>query len=342
MTETLVLGTGDNGLRAVCILPGDVIATAGDDGTVRCWDPMSGKMLSEMQDPRHFEPVWSLAALPDGRLATASFDSSIKIHDSKSGQNLFTLCQHTDWVQLIQLLPDGRLLSAGHDGKMCVWDVETGACALECEEHTDEISAVAVLGNALITASFDRTLRVWDLSQETSHGACRGELVGHQAGVTAVVALRDGRVVSGDDKGCMLVWSIQPHINEPIDDLPGHTARVTCLVHSGGGQLVSGSEDGSIRVWREEPTDDETSWVCRHVLKEHGDGVECILPMPGGLTAASSSKDGSVRVWDLEQGVCTVARMGHDDEVHGLALLSDGRLVSVSDDGTARVWSSHG
>ena len=129
---------------------------------------------------------------------------------------------------------------------------------LECEEHTDEISAVAILGeNAVITGSFDRSLRVWDLSQETSHSACRGELVGHTAGVTAVVAMRDGRVVSGDDRGCMLVWQIQPHSSEPVDNLVGHSARVTCVVLCDS-VLVSGSEDGSIRVWVEEQVGEET------------------------------------------------------------------------------------
>ena len=127
MSETLILGPHDDGVRAVCILEDDVIVTGTDGGTVRCWDSKTGRMLSEMQEPRHHEPVWSLVALPDGRVASASFDTSIKIHDSLSGQNLNTLCQYTDWVQQLRLLPDGRVMSCGHDGKLCVWDGDTGA-----------------------------------------------------------------------------------------------------------------------------------------------------------------------------------------------------------------------
>jgi WD40 repeat protein len=58
-----------------------------------------------------------------------------------------------------------------------------------------------------------------------------------------------------------------------------------------------------------------------------------------GRLAAAAGLDGRVRVLDLQTGALRAVLEGHEERVAGVDWGPDGRLLSASWDGTARVWS---
>lgn len=89
-------------------------------------------------------------------------------------KNCFTEMQvlkgHFDIARFLVQIDDLRFASAGDDGLVLVWNIETGELLLELRGHTQQITAMTSYayirgGNthaALITASSDRTLSLWD------------------------------------------------------------------------------------------------------------------------------------------------------------------------------------
>jgi WD40 repeat protein len=72
----------------------------------------------------HTAGLAGIAFSPDGRrLATASFDRTIKLWDTATGREVFTLRGHTAGALVLAFSPDGhRLVSGGIDFTARVWD----------------------------------------------------------------------------------------------------------------------------------------------------------------------------------------------------------------------------
>ena len=161
------------------------IATAGDDGTPRVWDPAEGREVTRLTG--HTNPVRHLAwGELDGQpvLATASRGirggGTARVWDPEGGQELFK-CYHdrgggvwcVSWADVAGQL---MLATAGSDGWACVWDISTGSLVgrqLRASEG-GAVYAVAwgVMGGrqVLATAGADGTARVWDISTSTPVG----------------------------------------------------------------------------------------------------------------------------------------------------------------------------
>jgi hypothetical protein len=96
----------------------------------QCWcttqtDPALRRILSG-----HINMVESCALSADGRLAlSASFDRTLRVWDTATGDCRMVLEGHTGEVRGCALSADGRLaLSASADGTLRVWDTSTGVC----------------------------------------------------------------------------------------------------------------------------------------------------------------------------------------------------------------------
>ncbi|ESK96534.1 rnu3ip2 protein [Moniliophthora roreri MCA 2997] len=101
---------------------------------------------------------------------------------------------HTDEVLALTLSSDGKyLVSGGRDRKVVVWDADECKwikCFIGPTGHKDGISAVSfrVGSPQLYTASFDRTVKVYDLSPSVM--GCVETLFGHQDQILALDSLR--------------------------------------------------------------------------------------------------------------------------------------------------------
>lgn len=176
--------------------------------------------------------------------------------------------------------------------------------------HTGSVRGCAFSpdGRRLVSASRDKTLKLWD----SKSGAEIATLVGHRDWVTACTYSPDGkRILSASMDSTLKIWDAES-LTE-LATLIGHSAGITSCAFSPDGQRVaSGSLDSTLKVW-----DART-------------GVE--------LVTLGSAPSGARRMWARP----AEKAFGHWDGVWCCAFSPDGRIVSGSDDHTARLWNSSG
>ena len=106
---------------------GRLIASAGEDQTVRTWDAATGQEARALRG--HTGRVTSVAFSRDGRrLASAGADETVRTWDAATGQVGFTLGgRHARPARCVAFSRDGRrLASAGDDRTVKLWDTTTG------------------------------------------------------------------------------------------------------------------------------------------------------------------------------------------------------------------------
>jgi hypothetical protein len=190
-------------------------------------------------------------------------------------------------------------------------------------------------GRRIVTASYDKTARLWD----GESGKPIGEpLKGHDGSVLSAAFSSDGRRIvtrSSDETARLWDGETGRPIGEP---LKGHDSYVWSAAFSPDGRrIVTASDDKTARLW-----DGETGRPIGEPLKGHDNQVMSAAFSPDGRRIVTTSSDQTARLWDGESGKPIGEPLkGHESPVLSAAFSLDGRhIVTASWDTTARLWDS--
>jgi len=207
--------------------------------------------------------------------------------------------------------------------------------------HEEPISCLAIspAGRWLVTGSWDKTARVWDLA--AADPAAEPKILrGHENSVSCLAISPDGRwLVTGSRNNTARVWDLaaaDPAAEPKI--LRGHEDRIDCLAISPDSRwLVTGSSDKTARVWDLAAADPAAQ---PKILRGHEGRIFRLAISPDGRwLVTGSSDDNTARVWDLATADPAAEPRILRADVACLAISPDGRwLVTGSWDKTARVW----
>ncbi|MFN0010457.1 MAG: protein kinase domain-containing protein [Phycisphaerales bacterium] len=356
---------------------GTRIVTASWDSTARVWDAARGAKLAELAG--HTKEVRLVAFSPDGkRIVTASGDKTARIWDAATGAGLAELKGHTGPVTSAVFSADGtRIVTASLDNTARLWDSRTGAAEGELWGHVAGVTSAGFspVGGSVVTASQDQTARVWDFNRITrvvdlkGHRPLTAQIMFSREGTRALVGCQEGTAIVADTAAGTIavlggysatatatagafgpgglrvvgpssatgasVWDATTGVR--LVDLKVPAARLLATTYSSDGtQVFTMSDDKSRRTW-----DAATG----KMISEHQFGAISADPLGEGhverslrVSAGGAGTTHLMNEWTLFEGIDV---RGHSGEITFAELSPDRtRIVTASDDNTARVWDT--
>lgn len=274
----------------------------------------------------HGKPVNTVAFHPvRGELASGSEDATIRIWDWELGESLRVLKGHTRAVcDLDYGGPRGGTLlaSCSSDLTIKLWDPNDDYKNVRTlPGHDHSVSSVRFIpsgaagaplsGNLLVSASRDKTLRIWDVTT----GYCLKTLRAHTEWVRAVTPSIDGRwlLSAGNDTSPRL-WDANS--GEVKTSFEGHEQPLLAVafapanayphlaalagykkppsLQSSGEFLATAGRDKLIKLW-------DNRGTCHATLVGHDAWITALVFHPGGRYLLSVCEDKTIRCWDLSQ-----------------------------------------
>jgi WD40 repeat protein len=290
---------------------GNLIATAGDDGTIRLWSGLNGKPLEEIVG--HKAPVGLMAAGPNHLLVAASDDKNVIAWDANPAWKLIatlgppaenaldlTKSQFINRVLSLAFSPDGKLLATGggdpsRSGELMLWNVETKALVRNiADAHSDTVFGIEFSrdGKHLVSGAADKFVKQFEV--ET------GKLVrayeGHTHHVLGVSWKGDGsRIASAGADNAIKIWNVET--GEQHRTIQNYTKQVTGIQFIGvTDNIISGSGDKSVKMHR---ANDGGNY---RTLNGSTDFVYAVACTRDEAIAIAGGEDGILRVWNGTNG----------------------------------------
>ncbi|KAJ7219042.1 WD40-repeat-containing domain protein [Mycena pura] len=217
-----------------------------------------------------------------------------------------TLKGHTDGVMCLQFSETMSnphfpvLITGSYDRTARVWNLETGV-ELHClKGHTRAVRTLQFDQAKLITGSMDHTLKVWDWRR----GKCIRTLTGHTEGIVCL-NFDSNVLASGSVDSTIKVWNLR----------------------AGGAFTLRGHSDwvNSVQLWDSIPSASSVASSSLSTMDDGGSASPSVCnetpQIDPGKMLFSASDDGTIKLWDLNLQTCIRVFTGHVGQVQSMKLL---------------------
>lgn len=188
---------------------GQRVITAADDGKVKVWDLQSGFCIVTFNE--HSSGVTACEFAKKGNvLFTSSLDGSVRAWDLIRYRNFRTFTAPTRLsFSSVVVDPSGEVVCAGSldSFDIHIWSVQTGQLLDQLSGHEGPVSSLcfAPSGDALVSGSWDHTVRIWSIFGRTQ----ASEPLQLQADVLCVAVRPDSNQIAVSTlDGQLTFWSV--------------------------------------------------------------------------------------------------------------------------------------
>jgi WD40 repeat protein len=179
------------------------------DGNLSVWNDDSFELL--LYIPIDCGKIRRIAVSSNGDfMALACQDGTIRVFDTTHFNEVSTFKAHKDGCTAVIFHPlvESELISGGKDALLKLWNWKEGRMIKEVPAHNYVIYDILAIneGQNFVTASRDKTIKVWNTEQFTFLQRIDLRAGGHRHSVNTLLGLNSGSFVSGSDDKKVIIF----------------------------------------------------------------------------------------------------------------------------------------
>jgi WD40 repeat protein len=333
-------------VSSIVFSPNDkLIATGGEDGTIRLWE-RNGQELKTIRCYQHRITNLSFSYV-DEVIVTAGEDNVVKLLNF-NGKELKRFYITEGLITAISCSPDGQTIVASVEGNVVkLWNLD-GQCLGNLIGHKDNIYRVVFSPTAQIvaTASNDETVRFWTL-----HGEELATIEGQNWIFNISFNTNDQTVAIADGADKITLWRLDGQL---VNTFEGFTYESNCVGGEGsfGGKVAFNSgckivatacQSGVIKLWKlEKQLLYFDSGTKINDIKADNSTISSICFSQDGQTIASGRIDGIVKLWKVQRQLPGIIE-DNNSSFTSISFSHDSKkIVTGSEDGVITLWNKEG
>jgi len=322
------------GILAIAFTLNDTgIAVCDSWGNLGVWDISTGL------ETRYWlcaTPIEFATYSPDGILVAGSWNGTVYIWSTSTGEQVFSLQGPKSQITGIAFSSNGRLAVAfSKPGTIHVWNSCTGLTigsplVIDDPMKQAEIQSFSISsdGNVLaVSLSKMGRIDIWDMNTRIRasvalNSDCDPYSLAFSPNGLHLAAVNHDQIRFWD-------WRTEQEVATPLH---GHSDRIHSICYSPDGTyLASASSDHTIRMW-----DVGGSGTVTRSLP-HPDLISCVALAPDNTFIVSNSNDDSVHVWNVQRNYLTPQKpMRHQSKVVSVAISPNGQMIASASEPVAR------
>ena len=198
--------------------------------------------------------------------------------------------------------------------------------------HDGAINGLSLSGDGrlIVTASDDRTLRIWNRETLKEAGA-----IYLDDGPATSLSVRNNRALTTHADGSTVIWDLDSR--QRLYRFKRNDASVWAATFAGSeDRVASAGHDWTVALWE---TASESAPAI--LFEGHESAVQALAADASGRWLASGGADKTVKLWNLETRQIRRTYRNHSDFVSALAVSADTNLVAAASlDGSIKLWST--
>lgn len=305
--------------------PGGQVITSSDDGSIRIWDPLSGRHVRKLL---HENWVRGIAISPDGqRLVSSSLDDTVRLFDLRNAKEIYRLPGHgrQGGRRAVTFIADGQsFASFGDDYYLRIWDVRTGKALAE---HLIQPTGVKVPGENDERDGFE-FLFLMEGARFTPRGKYLLLAAQRKIHVFDVASGKELRMFEREGSA-LTSMEISPDERQLLTSSWGKQLE---LKLPDGSTLSTTEKENIVTLW-----DLESGKSLLTFRSAGGGGAAAFAPDGEHFAIATNRPKNHVAIYDL-QGARQQVVEDIPSQIHSVQISGEGKLIVGLDDTSALVY----
>lgn len=294
------------------------------------------------------------------------YDNTVQLWNT-DGKPLNSFSGHTGsvkavcWSQPQDHKSELCFLSASHDQSIIVWNLNKDKNVIikthKCVGHTESVECIDVNmeNNKFVSGSWDKMLKLWELSEETEIvGESQNKkkksdanihlktpiitLSGHNENISTCCWMDDKTVSTGSWDHSIKIWDV--YVGQETRTLKNSSKIFLTIDYSNKNKLIAaGLNDSTVRIY--DPRSDEGNLVKISLTSHTGWCSSVFWSKSDENLLVTGSYDNSAKLWDIRNTKSSLYDLlGHEDKVLCVDWSLKNLILTGSADNTFKMYKT--